>query len=323
MSEKFHLLTLLCPKGESESLAAKITPRLIELTYEAALKAYWRKNALRKFLRASHVAESFVSSWSSEESKRELLDRLFQKLQATDKGKAVIFEMAKNLSEQTTFPDLRNWEDSDEKIQNAHKAVQELKSYLNKQEKEIKTEKERKEAQEKARKERQKIQRSLTDKSKLQTNLDTMHTKVGTQEGGYEFESWFYELLDFCEITNRKPYKSDGRQIDGSLTHDGTTYLVELKFTKDQSGVTGVDSLKAKVNKMADNTMGIMVSISGYSSVSINDASGNKSTLLLLDASHLYLFLSGVMGFADIISRVRRHASQTGEAYLAVNKFNG
>ncbi len=304
-------------------MATKITPRLIELTYEAALRAYWRKNALRKFLRASHVAESFVSSWSSEESKRELLDRLFQKLQATDKGKAVIFEMARNLSEQTTFPDLRNWEDSDEKIQNAHKAVQELKSYLNKQDIEIKTEKERKEAQAKARKERQKIQRSLTDKSKLQTDLDTMHTKVGTQEGGYEFESWFYELLDFCEITNRKPYKSDGRQIDGSLTHDGTTYLVELKFTKNQSGVTDIDSLKAKVNKMADNTMGIMVSISGYSSISINDASGNKSTLLLLDASHLYLFLSGVMGFADIISRVRRHASQTGEAYLAVNKFNG
>lgn len=304
-------------------MAAKITPRLIELTYEAALKTYWRKNALRKFLRASHVTESFVSSWSSEESKREFLDRLFQKLQATDKGKAVIFEMARNLSEQTTFPDLRNWEDSDEKIQNAHKAIQELKSYLNKQDKEIKTEKERKEAQEKARKERQKIQRSLTDKSKLQTNLDVMHSKVGTQEGGYEFESWFYELLDFCEITNRKPYKSDGRQIDGSLTHDGTTYLVELKFTKDQSGVTDIDSLKAKVNKMADNTMGIMVSISGYSSVAINDASGNKSTLLLFDAGHLYFFLSGVMGFADIVSRVRRHASQTGEAYLPVNKFNG
>ncbi len=74
---------------------------------------------------------------------------------------------------------------------------------------------------------------------------------------------------------------------------------------------------------MADNTMGIMVSISGYSGVAISDASGNKSTLLLLDASHLYLFLSGVMSFSDTISRIRRHASQTGEAYLPVNKFNG
>ncbi len=304
-------------------MATKITPRLIELTYEAALKAYWRRDALRKFLRASYVKESFISSWASDESKRELLDRLFQKLQATDKGKAVIFQMARNLSEQKTFPDLRNWEDTDIKIQNAHKAVQELKGYLSQQGKEIKTEKDRKTAQEKARKEKQKIQRSLTDKSKLQTNLDAMYSKVGTQKGGYEFESWFYELLDFCEINNRKPYKNDGRQIDGSLTLDGTTYLIELKFTINQSGATDIDSLKAKVNKMADNTMGIMVSISGYSSVAINDASGSKSTLLVFDASHLYLFLSGAMGFSDIISRVRRHASQTGEAYLAANKFNG
>lgn len=304
-------------------MVAKITPRLIELTYEAALKSYWRRNALRKFLLASHVADSFVATWADEESKRDLLDRLFPKLQSTDKGKAVIFQMVRSLSEQSTFPDLRNWEDSAQKIQEAHKAVQELKAYLAQQDEEIRSEKERTEAQERARAERARIQRSLTDKAKLQQQLDAMHPKVGTQEGGYEFENWFYELLDFCEIANRKPYKSGGRQIDGSLTHEGTTYLVELKFTKEQSGATDIDSLKAKVNNMADNTMGIMVSISGFSSTAISEASGSKTTLLIMDASHLYLFLSGAMGFGEIVSRVRRHASQTGEAYLPTSKFHG
>lgn len=304
-------------------MAARISPRLIQLTYEAVLKSYWRKNALRSFLRASHVSESFVSSWASEESKRELLDRLFPKLQASDKGKALIFQMAKNLSEQTTFPDLRNWEDSDIKIQDANKAVTELKKYLKTQDNEIKTEKEKRDFRERAKKEKDEIRRFKTDKTKLQSNLESMHTKIGTQKGGYEFESWFYELLDFCEIQNKRPYKTNGRQIDGSVTIEGTTYLIELKFTKDQSGATDIDSLKAKVNKMADNTMGIMVSMSGYSSVAINDASGSKSTLIILDGNHLYLFLTGVMSFKDIITRVRRHASQTGEAYLPTNKFGG
>ena len=271
-------------------MAAKITPRLIELTYEAALKSYWRRNALRTFLRASHVTDSFLNSWTEDESKRDLLDNLFHKLQDTDKGKALIFQMARNLSEQTTFPDLRSWEDSDQKIQTAHKAVQELKTYLKTQDEEIKSTQEKKDSQERAKKERERIQRSLTDKVKLQQSLDSLHSQVGTQQGGYDFEDWFYELLDYSEITNRRPYKSDGRQIDGSLTHEGTTYLVELKFTKDQSDATDIDSLKAKVNKMADNTMGIMVSISGYSSVAVNDASGSKTTLMLLDARHLYFF---------------------------------
>lgn len=304
-------------------MAAKITSRLIDLTYEAALQSYWRKNALRKFLLASNISSSFVSSWSESESKRDLLDRLFQKLQTTERGKAVIFLMAKNLSEQTSFPDLRNWEDSVQKINNAKKTVQELKLYVKAQDDESRNEKERAESHERVRIEKERVQRSLTDRRKLQQSLDEMHLKVGTQQGGYEFEDWFYQLLNFCEMQHRRPYKNNGRQIDGSLTYEGTTYLVELKFTKEQSGATEIDSLKAKVNKMADNTMGIMVSIAGYSKVAISDASGSKTTLIIIDASHLYLFLSGAMSFGEIISRVRRHASQTGEAYLPTNKFHG
>lgn len=304
-------------------MAAIITPRLIELTYEAALNSYWRKNALRKFLRASRISDNFVSSWGEYESKRELLDRLFLKLQITDNGKAIIFQMAKNLSEQTTFPDLRNWEDSDKKIQSASKSVEELKYYLRKQDKNLEDEKNKKEVQERFREESVKTQRSLTDKIKLKENFEAMCFKVGTQDGGYEFEKWFYELLDFCEITNRKPYKTDGRQIDGSLTLEGTTYLIELKFTKNQADATVIDSLKAKVNKMADNTMGIIISVSGYSSVAIKDASGSKTTLIILDVSHFYLYFSGALNFSDIILRVRRHVSQTGEAYLPTNKFDG
>lgn len=69
--------------------------------------------------------------------------------------------------------------------------------------------------------------------------------------------------------------------------------------------------------------MGIMVSISGYSSVALAQASGRKTTLLLLEARHIFLFLAGTLSFGDVIARVRRHASQTGEAYLPVSEFSG
>ena len=139
----------------------------------------------------------------------------------------------------------------------------------------------------------------------------------------YSFQEWFYDFLDLFDIDNRRPYVSDGRQIDGSLTYDGTTYLVELKFTAEQVDVTEVDSLRAKVEDKVDNTMGILVSISGFSSVAISGASGRRGLLLLFDAQHIYLCLTGVLSFGDVISRVRRHASQTGEAYLEVGKFGG
>jgi hypothetical protein len=40
-----------------------------------------------------------------------------------------------------------------------------------------------------------------------------------------------------------------------------------------------------------------------------------------MDASHVYLFLTGAMELKEIIARIRRHASQTGEAYLPANNL--
>jgi len=302
-------------------MAAKITARLIELTYEAALKSYWRKEALRKFLRASHIAEGHLATWAGEESKREFLDRTFSKLQASDRGKALIYEMARSLAEQTSFPDLRTWEDSAQKIADAKRAVAELKAYLAQQDEEIRTEREREATKAKAREARQEIQRHATDRTKLQERLEKLTPAIGTQQGGYDFQDWVHDLLQFSEIPSRKPYVSNGRQIDGTLTHEGTTYLIEIKFTAAQASSTDIDSLKAKVDGKADNTMGIMVSISGYSTTAIKEASGRQTKLLLLDASHRYLFLQGGIRFPEIISRIRRHASQTGESYLEATKL--
>jgi hypothetical protein len=98
--------------------------------------------------------------------------------------------------------------------------------------------------------------------------------------------------------------------------------LVELKFTAEQASATDIDSFHKKVATKADNTMGIMVSISGYSSVAHQEASGER-TPLLLDSGHIYLILDGIMGLGDVVERVRRHASQTGEAYLSASEFSG
>ena len=127
--------------------------------------------------------------------------------------------------------------------------------------------------------------------------------------------------MNYFEVNNRRPYKIEGRQIDGSVTIEGTTYLIELKFTTNQSDAPDIDSFKNKVITKADNTMGIMLSMSGYSAVAVKEASRDKTPLLLLDYKHLYMLLTGPLRFSDVVARVRRHSSQTGQAYLAVEDF--
>lgn len=305
-------------------MTVKITPHLVQLTYEAALKSFWRKEALRKFLRQCHVAEAHLAGWSSDESKRDFLDRTFAALQRNDKGKAVIGAMAIFLAEQTAFPDLRNWEDSVAKIRDAGQAVAELKSLIALQTEEIRSDREREDAKAKARKEREAVQRERTSLAQLMQRLNDLAPQMGTSPGGYAFQNWFYDFMVFAEVEHRHPYNVSGRQIDGSLTVDGTTYLVELKFTERQAGAPDIDVFRGKVESKADNTMGLFLSMAGYSSVAIGDASGKKTTLLLLDASHMYhLILTGSMHFSDVVRRVRRHASQTGESYLPAAAFGG
>lgn len=304
-------------------MASALSPHFIELVQDALLKSYWTKKSLRNFLRRSNVAETLLSQLSNDETKRDWIDRLFPKLEVTGQGQAIIQQMARSLADQTSFPDLDNWEDSAEKIRAAKNAVRALKDYLNRKDDEREEEKQAAGRRRLAEEERQKKLRSQTDLDKLKDRLDGLYSQIGTQNGGYVFQDWFYDLMDFFEVDNRRPYVADGRQIDGSITIDGTTYLVELKFTSNQAGAPDIDSILKKVNDKADNTMGIMVSMSGFSSVAIQEASFSKSPLLLLDFSHLYMVLSGSISFSDAVRRIRRHSSQEGRAFLPVNEFGG
>jgi hypothetical protein len=299
----------------------EVTPNLVSLAYDAALKSFWRKQALRKFLKQCGISESFLATWAADESKRVFLDRLFAKLQGIKKGATVIARMAKALAEQTHFPDLENWEDSEEKLKQARLSVEQLRAYLAQRQRETEEANDRAERLECARKRRAGIQRSQVDLQRLGDRLDELASRCGQQQAGYDFEHWFFDLLDFSEIVNRRPYWHGGRQMDGSLTLSDTTYLVDLKFTTGQAAPADVDTFRRKVQEKADNTMGIMVSMGGYSSVARGVASGARTPLLLLDHAHLYLVLRGTLSVAEVVERVRRHASQTAEAYLSADNF--
>ena len=303
-------------------MKAKLTPHFIDLLFEAALKSFWRKSALRRFLREVGVSDAFLANLQ-EETKREVLERLFDRLKSQDSREAVLTRMAKALIEQKSFPDLEGWEDSAEKITSAKRSVKNLASYVAEQEKEFEDEKQQKEARERYLDFQRKAKIRQNSLENLNNELTILFPVLGTQEGGYKFQKWFYDFLDFYEVPCRRPYVTDGRQIDGSVTLTGTTYLVELKFTSTQASSPDIDTFIRKVTTKADNTMGIFVSMSGFNSGAVKEASKDRTPIVLLDHQHIYHSLSGVMSFPEIVERVRRHASQTGAAYLKVQEFSG
>jgi len=128
-------------------------------------------------------------------------------------------------------------------------------------------------------------------------------------------------LFLYFELSYRRPYKTDNREIDGSITIGDTTYLVELKFKKQTAGARDVDIFRQKVESKADNTMGIMISMSGYTKPGKDSASGQRSPVLLLDFNHIYAVLREVLRIDELVGRVRQHASQTGRAFFRLDEL--
>jgi hypothetical protein len=304
-------------------MRTKLPPQLIDLIYDALVKSFWRKGTLRTFLRRSGISENFLVQLDSGESKRAWLDRLFPKLEAAEKGPAVILQMARTLAGQKSFPDLEDWEDSAAKIQAATASVGALRRYLASREEDPREARERELSRKRAAEIREASLRSQANLKKIRERLDALSSLLGTPSGEEAFEDWFYDLMDFSEVEYGLPYYASGRQMAGSVALDGITYMVELKFTAAQADATEVDSLLEKVHTKSENLMGIMVSMSGFSHSARQQASFAKSPLLLLDYSHLYLILAAVQSFPEVIRRVRRHSSQTGRAYLSTTEFAG
>ncbi len=300
----------------------KLAGSFINLVHEATLKSFWRRKTLWRFLRQQGIAESFLATWDVSESKRDVLDRLFMKLPDAPGGQKLILAMAQDLSAQDTFPDLVGWEDSTQLLQDARSAVAHLKSALARLNEEVVSERDRQESQARLQKLHEETAQSRSNLESLDSRLGKLASALGTQQAGYDFQDWFYELVAHFEVVYRRPYVIAGRQIDGSITVSGTTYLIETKFTRNQAAAEDIDSFFKKVTEKADNTMGVMVSISGYSAVAIAEASKPKTPLLLLDHGHLYLVLGGIATLPEVIERIRRHASQTSESYLPASLLN-
>lgn len=303
-------------------MSKRLSASFVNLVHEAALKSFWRRKTLRRFLRQQGISEGFLASWDDTESKRDFLDRLFAKLPDQRGGDRLLRTLAHDLAEQTSFPDLQGWDNTPQLLKEAHAAVGLLKAAVRKLDQQVISERERSDAQERLRRLHEETARSRSNLETLDARLSSLAQLLGTQQAGYDFQDWFYDLVSHFEVVNRRPYVSNGRQIDGSITVTGTTYLIEIKFTAEQAGATDVDTFYKKVTGKADNTMGIMISISGYSSTAVSEASGPRTPLLLLDHNHLYLALTGVATLPEIVERVRRHASQTGEAFLPVGAFH-
>ncbi len=76
------------------------------------------------------------------------------------------------------------------------------------------------------------------------------------------------------------------------------------------------------IESKADNTMGLFISLSVFNEGAQLAASKQRTPMLLLDSGHIFnLIMRGEMALQRVVSRIKRHAHQTGSSYLAATDF--
>ena len=303
------------------SMEQKISAVAIELLKEALCNVYWYKNNLRSFLNNCINDTSVINRTDWNGYKRQIVSDIVDKLCINqEKYLGVIRRLISEVIKMENFYHLEQLEDGKKKAERAKQAVANLKQVVEDQAQSIKEEEEIK------RKRLENLQRIRSSQAvlnrldEIKTNYFRLVTSKEYQKRGFELEKVLYDLFELFDLDPKASFRNTGEQIDGAFTLEGTDYLFEAKWQNHLINASDLDSFSGKVKRKLDNTLGLFLSVNGFSQDAVRIHSVGRSTVLLMDGTDLMAVLENQIDFVSLIVRKRRYAAQTGNIYLKINE---
>jgi hypothetical protein len=128
---------------------------------------------------------------------------------------------------------------------------------------------------------------------------------------GYALEGLLNGLFNLFELHPHSSFRRRGEQIDGAFVLDREHFLLEAKWQKAQCNLADLRDLDGAVSSSLDNTLGLFVSISGYTEPALSGyVEGNRPRLICMDGADLMMVLEGRIDLPDLLSRKKDVAAQ-------------
>jgi hypothetical protein len=125
-------------------------------------------------------------------------------------------------------------------------------------------------------------------------------------------------LFELFDLDPKASFRIIGEQIDGAFTFESTDYLLEAKWQQAPVGSADLDVLAGKLSRKLENTLGLFLSVNGFSPDGVAAHSSRRRLLILMDGSDLMAVLEGRIDLIQLLLRKRREAAQTGNIYLMI-----
>ncbi|TXH79160.1 MAG: hypothetical protein E6Q85_00625, partial [Thiothrix sp.] len=137
---------------------------------------------------------------------------------------------------------------------------------------------------------------------------------------GFEFEKFLKELFDANGLTGRSSFRLIGEQIDGSFECNGETYLLEAKWTNNQTDAATLRAFNAKVEDKSKWSRGLFISDSGFTDDGLI-AFGKGKSIVCMDGLDISDMLQKNIPFFDVITKKVRRAAETGKPFIRVREL--
>lgn len=298
----------------------KISVNTLIALKDALTHIFWAKKDLRQYIELTLENSLIISTidWAENtklESVSQLIDRMAKRQDIYQADLLKLIQETGNISD---FSHLKIWDEAEVKIKKAKTAVEKLrtqsKGYFDIIE-------ELKRAEHAKAKNQARIKESITYQQRLDELKNRFFEITGNdnhQSRGHQLEKFLNDLFLFFDLDPKSSFKITGEQIDGSFTFDSTDYLLEAKWQKKQINAQELYGFGGKIQGKLKNTLGLYVSLEGFSSESTKTENPSVKAIILMDGADLMQILEGRIKLTDMLYIKRRHAAQTGEIFYRI-----
>jgi len=305
-----------------ETTLKKISAAAINCLKESLSTIYWFKSDLRSFLLATISDTSLLARINWSEYKINICGNLINYMQLHEETyQNDLLKLITEITKINDFSHLEKLDGGQEKANKAKKAVNALreisKSFVEIQKKTEELEKRR----------RTEYEKTLRNKE-LKSKLDELKHKYfdlissdDPQKRGFLLEKVLKGLFQLFDLDPKASFKIVGEQIDGAFTFENTDFLLEAKWTKELISIGDMDAFAGKLARKLENTLGLFISINGFSEDSIKAHTSGRKLMILMDGSDLMAVLEGRIDLIELLYRKKRCASQTGNIYLRIHEI--
>lgn len=294
-----------------------ISPAAINALKEALTCIYWYKKDLRSFLNYSLTNPDLVNRLNWDDYKRNVISRLVDYLASNEKYMNDLLLLMSEIVKMNDFSHLERLEDGKEKSKNAKVSVKALRKMYNAHEQVLTEQKNIKKRKQEAEDKRLKKETFNTQLEQINQRFKGLLNSSNAQSRGYELEKILKDMFILFDLDPKSSFKVKGEQLDGAFTFENTDYLLEAKWQKEKTGIQDLDAFSAKISRKLDNTLGLFISINGFTDDAIAAHSTGRKKMILMDGMDLMTVLEGRIKLDFLLLRKRRHASQTGNIFLS------